>query len=188
MCFKRLLPLTWWLLWCFCVGACCTTCRSYGVLGTATKLLSVGSNITSAITGTSAPASGSSTGGAGERVGNVGQGIVKGTLTFGGGLIKGVTGIVADPVAGAKQGGMRGFMTGVGKGLVGVPGQIIGGALSAASQVTEGLDASVSKVGPMRCWECSIDSTAYQHSMLAIELCCRALVCGAVVNAFSLFC
>jgi vacuolar protein sorting-associated protein 13A/C len=90
--------------------------------------------------------SGASSGSAGERVGNVGQGLVKGTLTFGGGLLKGVTGIVADPVAGAKQGGVLGFMTGVGKGLVGVPGQIIGGALSAASQVTEGLDASVNKV------------------------------------------
>jgi hypothetical protein len=36
--------------------------------------------------------------------------------------------------------------TGVGRGLVGVPGQIIGGALSAASKVTEGLDASMNKV------------------------------------------
>jgi hypothetical protein len=124
------------------------TCRSYGVRGTATKLLSVGSNITSAITGTSSSAmGGAGSSVAGERVGNVGQGMVKGALTFGGGLLKGVTGIVADPVAGAKQGGVLGFMTGVGKGLVGVPGQIIGGALSAASQVTEGLDASVSKVG-----------------------------------------
>lgn len=121
--------------------------RSYGVLGTASKLLGVGSNITSAITGTSTAASGAGSSSGSERVGNVGQGIVKGTLTFGGGLLKGVTGIVADPVAGAKQGGVMGFVTGVGKGLVGVPGQIIGGALSAASQVTEGLDASVSKVG-----------------------------------------
>jgi hypothetical protein len=127
------------------------TRRSYGVLGTATKLLSVGSNITSAITGTSSSAMGGAGGTvAGERVGNVGQGMVKGALTFGGGLLKGMTGIVADPVAGAKQGGVLGFMTGVGKGLVGVPGQIIGGALSAASQVTEGLDASVSKVGGPR--------------------------------------
>lgn len=127
--------------------AAAAACRSYGVLGTATKLLAVGSNITSTITGTSSSAlGGASSSSAGERVGNVGQGLVKGTLTFGGGLLKGVTGIVADPVAGAKQGGMLGFMTGVGKGLVGVPGQIIGGALSAASQVTEGLDASVNRV------------------------------------------
>jgi hypothetical protein len=118
------------------------------VLGTATKLLAVGSNITSTITGTSSSALGvAGSSSTGERVGNVGQGIVRGTMTFGGGLLKGVTGIVADPVAGAKQGGVLGFMTGVGKGLVGVPGQIIGGALSAASQVTEGLDASVNKVG-----------------------------------------
>lgn len=118
------------------------------MLGTATKLLTVGSNITSAITGTSTSAiGGPSSSSAQERVGNVGEGMMKGALTFGGGLLKGVTGIVADPVAGAKQGGMLGFMTGVGKGLVGVPGQIIGGALTAASQVTEGLDASVNKVG-----------------------------------------
>jgi hypothetical protein len=118
------------------------------VLGTATKLLVVGSNLTSAITGTSSSALGGPGGGpsSGERVGNVGQGIAKGALTFGGGLLKGVTGIVADPLAGAKSGGVFGFVTGVGRGLVGVPGQIIGGALSAASQVTEGLDASVSKV------------------------------------------
>jgi hypothetical protein len=122
--------------------------RSYGLLGTATKLLVVGSNITSAITFTSSSAlGGPGAGSSGERVGNVGQGIAKGALTFGGGLLKGVTGIVADPLVGAKQGGMLGFVAGVGRGLVGVPGQIIGGALSAASQVTEGLDASVSKVG-----------------------------------------
>eukprot|EP00879_Flechtneria_rotunda_P005415 GHRR01005707.1.p1 GENE.GHRR01005707.1~~GHRR01005707.1.p1 ORF type:complete len:1494 (+),score=564.87 GHRR01005707.1:1093-5574(+) len=119
--------------------------RSYGVLGTATKLLVVGSNITSAITGTSSSALGVGSG-SGERVGNVGQGFVEGTRTFGEGLIKGVTGIVADPLAGAKQGGVLGFMSGVGRGLVGVPGQIIGGALSAASKVTEGLDASVNKM------------------------------------------
>lgn len=139
-------------------------CRSYGVLGTATKLLAVGSNITSTITGTSSSAlGGAGSSSAGERVGNVGQGLVRGTMTFGGGLLKGVTGIVADPVAGAKQGGVLGFMTGVGKGLVGVPGQIIGGALSAASQVTEGLDASVNKVGAHSRGSLS-ESPACQHS------------------------
>lgn len=115
--------------------------RSYGVLGTTSKLLAVGSNITSAITGTSTGALGGA--GGGERMSSVSQGIMEGGKTFGEGLLKGVTGIVADPLAGAKAGGMLGLVKGVGKGLVGVPGQIIGGALSGFSKVTEGLDASV---------------------------------------------
>eukprot|EP00878_Enallax_costatus_P013777 GHUV01014408.1.p1 GENE.GHUV01014408.1~~GHUV01014408.1.p1 ORF type:complete len:898 (+),score=328.70 GHUV01014408.1:398-3091(+) len=119
--------------------------RSYGVLGTATRLLVVSSNITSAITGTSSGALGAGTAST-ERVGNIGQGIVEGGRTFGEGLLKGVTGIVADPLAGAKQGGVLGFMSGTVRGLVGVPGQIIGGALSAASKVTEGMDATYKEV------------------------------------------
>eukprot|EP00882_Tetradesmus_deserticola_P004194 GHRQ01004430.1.p1 GENE.GHRQ01004430.1~~GHRQ01004430.1.p1 ORF type:complete len:504 (+),score=240.28 GHRQ01004430.1:90-1514(+) len=121
--------------------------RSYGVLGTTSKLLAVGSNITSAITGTSSGALGG--GGGGERMSNVSQGIMEGGKTFGEGLLKGVTGIVADPLAGAKSGGMMGLMKGMGKGLVGVPGQIIGGALSGISKVTEGLDASVKEAKDM---------------------------------------
>jgi hypothetical protein len=123
---------------------CASGCRSYGVLGTTSKLLAVGSNITSAITGTSTGALGGA--GGGERMSSVSQGIMEGGKTFGEGLLKGVTGIVADPLAGAKSGGMLGLMKGVGKGLVGVPGQIIGGALSGISKVTEGLDASVKEV------------------------------------------
>jgi vacuolar protein sorting-associated protein 13A/C len=79
-------------------------------------------------------------------VGNIGQGFLEGGKTFGEGLLKGVTGIVADPLAGAKQGGVLGFMTGTVRGIVGVPGQIIGGALSAASKVTEGMDATYKEV------------------------------------------
>lgn len=126
---------------------CCV--RSYGVLGTTSKLLAVGSNITSAITGTSTGALGGA--GGGERMSSVSQGIMEGGKTFGEGLLKGVTGIVADPLAGAKAGGMLGLVKGVGKGLVGVPGQIIGGALSGFSKVTEGLDASVREVSTARC-------------------------------------
>lgn len=115
------------------------------MLGTASRLLVVGSNITSSITGTSSSTLG--TGGAGgERMGNIAQGIFEGGRTLGEGLIKGVTGIVADPLAGAKAGGVSGFFTGLARGAVGVPGQIIGGALSAASKVTEGLDASMRDV------------------------------------------
>jgi hypothetical protein len=79
------------------------------VLGTATKLLAVGSNITGAITGTTASAGSASSS---ERMGNVGQGLMQGTRTLTAGLYKGVTGIVVDPLAGAKQGGVLGFMTG----------------------------------------------------------------------------
>jgi hypothetical protein len=116
-------------------------------LGTTSKLLAVGSNITSAITGTSTGALGGA--GGGERMSSVSQGIMEGSKTFGEGLLKGVTGIVADPLAGAKSGGMLGLVKGVGKGLVGVPGQIIGGALSGISKVTEGLDASVREVSAL---------------------------------------
>lgn len=105
----------------------------------------VGSNITSAITGTSSGALGSGSASTAP-VTNIGQGFLEGGRTFGEGLLKGVTGIVADPLAGAKQGGVLGFMSGTVRGLVGVPGQIIGGALSAASKVTEGMDATYKEV------------------------------------------
>jgi hypothetical protein len=114
------------------------------VLGTASKLLAVGSSLTNTITGASSSAVGSVT--ADERMSNVGAGLLAGGKTFGEGLLKSVTGIVADPLAGAKAGGVLGFVSGMGRGLVGVPGQIIGGALSGAAKVTEGLDASINKV------------------------------------------
>ena len=139
--------------------------KSYGVLGTASKLLAVGSNITAAIGGAGAGgaagggASGSGAGGGGAGggggasaalargdVSSVRQGLVEGGVTFGKGVFRGVTGIVTNPLAGAQERGVLGFVAGVGRGLVGVPAQVVGGALAAASKVTEGIDASYTKV------------------------------------------
>jgi hypothetical protein len=118
--------------------------KSYGVLGTATKLFAVGSNITTTIAG-GAGAAGAPQLARGD-VSSMRQGLVEGGVTFGKSIFRGVTGIVTNPIKGAEEGGMLGFVQGVGKGLVGVPAGVVGGALAAASKVTEGIDASYTKV------------------------------------------
>lgn len=116
--------------------------RSYGLLGSISKLMAIGGNVVSTATGSAGPSSSSS----GRDVVNVGEGFMEGSKMFGQSVLKGVTGMVTSPLEGAEQGGLFGFMTGVGKGLVGVPGSMVGGFLTAASKVTEGIDASYSKV------------------------------------------
>jgi vacuolar protein sorting-associated protein 13A/C len=110
------------------------------VLGSSAKLLSVFGNV---IQNTVDPGSGSSSG---REVANMGQGIMEGSRTLGKSLFKGVTGIVTSPLEGAERAGLFGFAMGVGRGLVGVPMQTIGGVISAAGTVTAGLDASMGKV------------------------------------------
>ncbi|CAN0439141.1 unnamed protein product, partial [Hapterophycus canaliculatus] len=51
---------------------------------------------------------------------HLGQGLTQGMLYFAHTVKDGITGVVMKPVRGAKTGGAAGFVTGVGKGMVGL--------------------------------------------------------------------
>jgi hypothetical protein len=55
------------------------------------------------------------------------------------GLFKGVTGIVMDPLKGAKRDGVTGFAKGVGTGILGVVAKPVAGVIDLASDTLEGL-------------------------------------------------
>jgi len=61
-----------------------------------------------------------------------------GVSSFGKGLFHGATGIVMQPVKGAKEEGITGFAKGVGRGIVGVAAKPVAGTFDMFSQTTEG--------------------------------------------------
>ncbi|EFA77152.1 hypothetical protein PPL_12360 [Heterostelium album PN500] len=67
------------------------------------------------------------------------QGVFEGLIELGSGIGDGVTGIIADPMAGAKEGGAKGFFKGVGKGLSGVALKPVKGASGFILKTAEGL-------------------------------------------------
>ncbi|KAL0246218.1 hypothetical protein GEMRC1_007431 [Eukaryota sp. GEM-RC1] len=74
---------------------------------------------------------------------HVGEGFLQGTNSLGRGIWSGVSGIVRQPISGAKNGGFGGAMKGFGKGLVGVVSKPVAGVAGFASSVSEGLKQTV---------------------------------------------
>ncbi|XP_062515201.1 intermembrane lipid transfer protein VPS13C-like isoform X4 [Corticium candelabrum] len=74
---------------------------------------------------------------------NVGEGLVKGTKGFFGGLLHGVTGVVTKPFEGAKKEGVEGFFKGVGKGVIGLVARPVGGVVELASSTFQGISNAV---------------------------------------------
>ncbi|DBA67777.1 TPA: hypothetical protein ACH3X2_001211 [Trebouxia sp. C0005] len=72
----------------------------------------------------------------------VGDGMVEGRAALGMGIYRGFTGLVTNPVEGAKSKGVGGFFKGVGKGVVGAIAQPISGGLDFASSAFQGIDAT----------------------------------------------
>ena len=66
------------------------------------------------------------------------NGLFYGAQAFGSSLASGIGGLARAPIKGAKEGGLSGFVAGVGKGIVGVPTKVISGAFEAVSHVSEG--------------------------------------------------
>jgi hypothetical protein len=58
---------------------------------------------------------------------------------FGFGLYDGITGIVTDPLKGAKKEGAAGFVKGVGQGIMSVPFRVLGGAWAVPGYAMKGL-------------------------------------------------
>ena len=89
-----------------------------------------------------------------ENPGDIAEGVIYGTKALGKGLYLGVSGIVMEPIRGAKRGGAHGFLKGLVKGVVGVAVKPVVGVLDTASNLTQGISgtatALVSKARTVR--------------------------------------
>lgn len=74
-----------------------------------------------------------------QRVAHVGQGLMVGGQRLATGIVGGLTGVFTEPVKGAKQGGLTGFLHGSAKGVLGLVTKPAAGALGLASATFEGI-------------------------------------------------
>jgi vacuolar protein sorting-associated protein 13A/C len=88
--------------------------------------------------------------------------------------LKGVTGIVEEPIKGAASQGMEGFIKGLGRGLIGAAVKPTVGAIDLATQTTKGIrntatmwEASAERRRPPRVFD--QDKTLEPYSMLQAE-------------------
>ncbi|XP_077994048.1 intermembrane lipid transfer protein VPS13A-like isoform X3 [Glandiceps talaboti] len=81
-----------------------------------------------------------------ERPADLKEGLARGGKGLVMGFVEGVSGIVTQPVKGAKKEGAAGFFKGVGKGLVGVVAKPTGGVIDLASSAFDGI-RRVAEVG-----------------------------------------
>ena len=76
----------------------------------------------------------------------LGDGLREGGEALAKGLFRGVTGLLTKPVEGAREYGVEGFVSGVGKGLIGAAAQPVSGVLDLVSKTTDGVNATRLKV------------------------------------------
>eukprot|EP00271_Cylindrocystis_brebissonii_P008358 TRINITY_DN2254_c0_g1_i1.p1 TRINITY_DN2254_c0_g1~~TRINITY_DN2254_c0_g1_i1.p1 ORF type:complete len:1958 (-),score=356.45 TRINITY_DN2254_c0_g1_i1:258-5252(-) len=72
----------------------------------------------------------------------LGDGLREGGEALAKGLFRGFTGILTKPMEGAQQYGVGGFVSGVGKGIVGVAAQPLSGGLDLLSKTADGINAT----------------------------------------------
>ncbi|KNC54454.1 uncharacterized protein AMSG_10449 [Thecamonas trahens ATCC 50062] len=77
------------------------------------------------------------------RANNAGRGLILGASAFGKGLFWGVSGLVLQPAKGAKRGGVKGFVKGMGRGVVGLGVKPVVGVLNLLTKTLEGVRNSV---------------------------------------------
>jgi vacuolar protein sorting-associated protein 13A/C len=70
---------------------------------------------------------------------HVGEGLLFGARDLGKGLFKGVTGLVEEPMKGAKKEGAEGFFKGLGIGVIGLAARPVMGVMDLATQTTKGI-------------------------------------------------
>eukprot|EP01117_Protostelium_nocturnum_P009173 TRINITY_DN3284_c0_g1_i3.p1 TRINITY_DN3284_c0_g1~~TRINITY_DN3284_c0_g1_i3.p1 ORF type:complete len:3093 (+),score=888.87 TRINITY_DN3284_c0_g1_i3:80-9358(+) len=92
-----------------------------------------------------------------DRPQHIGEGVMLGARDFGLGFIKGLTGIVEEPMKGVEKEGVGGFFKGLGRGLVGTVVKPTVGVIDLATQTTKGLrntasmfDAKITRNRPPR--------------------------------------
>jgi len=75
---------------------------------------------------------------------HIGDGLVKGVKGLGKGVFGGVTGVLVDPIKGARRGGAKGFFKGIGSGIAGVVAKPVVGVMDLATNTLEGVGHTVS--------------------------------------------
>ena len=65
---------------------------------------------------------------------------------MGKGIFDGVTGLVMQPVKGAKEEGAKGFFKGFGKGIIGIATKPVAGVIDMATKTTEGITSQASSL------------------------------------------
>ena len=84
-----------------------------------------------------------------KQVKHAGDGLLEGAKSLGHGIFSGLKGIVADPLKGARQGGVGGFFKGLGKGLTGVVTKTASGAVDMVTTTLKGVGATFSLLGAL---------------------------------------
>ncbi|GBG70050.1 hypothetical protein CBR_g4878 [Chara braunii] len=80
---------------------------------------------------------------------DIGDGLLEGGQALFKGVFRGVSGLVLKPLEGAKDGGVEGFVHGVGKGIIGAAVQPVSGVLDLLSKTTDGVNATKLKLAAM---------------------------------------
>jgi len=70
---------------------------------------------------------------------DIGDGMLQGAKDLGTGVMKGITGVVLDPLKGAQKDGATGFFKGIGKGMTGLVLKPVVGVIDTFTDVTEGI-------------------------------------------------
>eukprot|EP00737_Agarophyton_chilense_P003458 gb/GEZJ01004052.1/.p1 GENE.gb/GEZJ01004052.1/~~gb/GEZJ01004052.1/.p1 ORF type:complete len:2446 (-),score=274.93 gb/GEZJ01004052.1/:1200-7628(-) len=84
---------------------------------------------------------------------NPAQGFATGALSFAHGISSGVTGLIREPVQGAKQGGAGGLLKGIGKAFIGGVAKPVAGAIDLVAEPAAGLSR---QIGDDRAWKAAI--------------------------------
>jgi hypothetical protein len=121
---------------------------------------------------------------------HVGTGLTYGFKELGTGLFQGVSGLVTQPVKGAKSKGLKGFATGLGKGLVGVVVKPTVGVVDLVTRTTEGIrntgsdHKTVPRVRDPRFIGADLLIPSYSATKSAGQLLLRTLSSGKYAKAF----
>lgn len=80
------------------------------------------------------------------------ENVIQGIHTLGWGIVNGVAGIVMDPLAGAAEGGVKGFAKGVCTGVVGIVTKPTSGMLECFAKAAHGIGGGIKTLGDeVRC-------------------------------------
>lgn len=76
---------------------------------------------------------------------NTAQGLATGALSFAHGISSGVTGLIREPVQGARQGGAGGLLKGIGKAFIGGLAKPVAGAIDLVAEPAAGLSRQIAE-------------------------------------------
>eukprot|EP01130_Rhizamoeba_saxonica_P003541 TRINITY_DN1487_c0_g1_i3.p1 TRINITY_DN1487_c0_g1~~TRINITY_DN1487_c0_g1_i3.p1 ORF type:complete len:285 (-),score=50.99 TRINITY_DN1487_c0_g1_i3:289-1095(-) len=91
-----------------------------------------------------------------KRPNHAADGLAKGFVSFGSKTIRGITGVVSEPVKGAQNDGAAGFFKGVGMGLTGLVTKPVSGVVDFTSMTVQGVVNTPQAIGKNRTTEYTI--------------------------------